>query len=58
MGRVLTEPEGLVSLAPPAIEEQNVTPAKNTTSGPGEPLGLTEEEEKELAELMGDEDGI
>lgn len=58
MGRILTERVGLVSLAPPAIDEQNTTPAKNTTSGPDEPLGLTEEEEKELAELMGDEDGI
>jgi hypothetical protein len=49
---------GLVSLGPPVIKEQNATPAKSTTIGPDEPLGLTEEEEKELAELMGDEDGI
>lgn len=58
IGGVLTERVGLVSLAPPAIEEQNATPAGNTTSGPDDPLGLTEEEEKELAELMEDEDGI
>jgi hypothetical protein len=58
MGRVLTECVGLVSLGPPVIKEQNATPAKSTTIGPDEPLGLTEEEEKELAELMGDEDGI
>lgn len=45
---------GLVVPTPPVTEEQNATPAKNTTSGPS----LTEEEEKELAELMGDEDEI
>jgi hypothetical protein len=58
MCRVLTECVGLVSLAPSVIQEQNASPAKNTTSGPDEPVGLTVEEEKELAELMGDEDGI
>jgi hypothetical protein len=47
----------LVGPKPPVIEEQNATPAKNTT-GPDKPLGLTEEEERELAELMGDEDNI
>ena len=49
---------GLVLPTPPVTEEQYATPAKNPTSGPNEPLGLTEEEERELAELMGDEDGI
>jgi len=49
---------GLVVPTPPVTEEQNLTPTKNTTSGPRELLGLTEEEEKELAELMDDEDGI
>jgi len=48
----------LVAPAPPVVEEQHYTPAKNTTPGPHKPLGLTEEEERELAELMGDEDGI
>jgi hypothetical protein len=46
----------LVVPTPPVTEEQNPTPTRNTTSGSREPLGLTEEEEKELAELM--EDGI
>ncbi|KAI9465991.1 WD40 repeat-like protein [Lactarius psammicola] len=49
---------GLIVPTPPVTEEQNTTPAKNTTNGPREPLGLTEEEEKELAELMEGEDGI
>lgn len=49
---------GLVLPTPPVTEEQNVTLTKNPTSGPDEPLGLTEEEERELAELMGDDDGI
>ncbi len=49
---------GLVVPTPPVTEEQNATPANNMTSGPRELLGLTEEEEKELAELMEDEDGI
>ncbi|KAH9001487.1 WD40 repeat-like protein [Lactarius akahatsu] len=49
---------GLVVPTPPVTEEQNDTPVKNATSGPREQLGLTEEEEKELAELMEDEDAV
>ena len=48
---------GLVVPTPPVSKEQIPTPT-NTASVPREPLGLTEEEEKELAELMEDEDGI
>ena len=49
---------GLVIPTPPVTGEQHPTPTRNTTSGPRDPLGLTEEEERELAELMEDEDGI
>ena len=49
---------GLIVPTPPVTEEQHPTPIRNTTSAPREPLGLTEEEEKELAELMEDGDGI
>jgi hypothetical protein len=37
---------------PPPAKEQNV---ENTTHESGEVLGITEEEEKELAELMEDD---
>jgi len=49
---------GLVVPTPPVTEGQNATPSKNPTSVPNDLPVLTEEEEKELAELMGDEDGV
>jgi hypothetical protein len=45
----------LVKPPPPATEEKKVTTVESTTRGSGEVLGLTEEEEKELAELMEDD---
>jgi len=40
---------------PPPINEESKDATTNDTSQPDEPLGLTEEEERELAELMGDD---
>ncbi len=39
---------------PPSLPSQKPTITKDTSQSEG-PLGLTEEEEKELAELMGDD---
>ena len=44
----------LVVPPPPMTEERKDT-VTNDTSQSDEPLGLTEEEERELAELMGDD---
>jgi len=48
----------LVLSTPSVTEEQETTPAKNTNNRSREPLALTEEEERELAELMEDENSI
>ena len=48
----MSSPSFLELLAPPP--PQNATTAKDTSQTEG-PLDLTEEEERELAELMGDD---
>jgi len=40
---------------PPPMNEEKGDITTNVTSQPDEPRGLTEEEERELAELMGDD---
>lgn len=45
----------LIVPPPPVTEEQKTTTAEGVTRGSGELLGLTEEEERELAELMDDD---